>query len=903
MLCLVTAALVGFYLTFDRTAAAPSITLKAIPQSAAMILETNELGEIWRDLSQTNIIWEELRATDLYFRLDVAFHALDSLLVNQKELRGYLADKPAAVSVHVSGARSYSYLLSLQLTKIAEPEEIDRLLPKLFGAGTSVKKRMYDGVAIYTFQPKMLDDPLIYFQYEGLLVISLSSILAEESLRALLRDGSVLSNPSFMDVKETQGHDARAELYINYKQLKNILAQYAGAGSRDAAFFSQPYAEWSALDINLKSNAVVMNGFVLSPDSSDAWLGAFRDSPPVAMELLDYMPSNTAYFAFLGFDDFHKWRQRQLLTLQRSNRRYSLENEIKKYDDACDCDISDLALSWIGSQAVALITEPATDEYAQNQLAIFMAADGDKAEGKLILLHEKLAKGEAQAEAFGAYEIYPLPLGTFYGAALSEAFEGLKDPYFTRVGDAILMANSINALRNLLNGLSTKNTLVNDDGFAALSEQISGSSNLLIYSSLARSPYIYQHLLDEENGKAILAQAEVLKKFEAFIYQVSHYRGDLYYNNIYLKHNPAYKKETNSLWELQVKNTVSQKPSLLTNHYTDALEIFLQDDSNRVYLISNTGKLLWELPLKGKITSDIHQVDVYKNGKLQILFSTATQLYLIDRNGNNVESYPVKFSKPASNGVSVADYDNSRDYRFFIGLAGGEILTYDVKGSIVEGWEYSDPDGDIVSPVKHIRIKSKDYLFARNRAGDIRLLDRKGDLRQKTTQKILAPAKGEPQLALGSKITESSLFYVDSAGYAYRQGFNDRFEKIRLTEKAILDYDFADLDGDGSLDCVVLSATSLQAFKMSGAILFSVDLAESQSYSIQLFLFPKNAVRIGLTDPQAEQLLLYEANGAVRNGFPIYGSTPFAVGDMNSDGYFNLITAGKDGFMYAYAIE
>ncbi len=904
------AAIYGFYRTFDRSVAAPSIALKAIPQSAALIIETDEAGELWRDLSQTNIMWEELKETDFYFKLDAAAHAIDSLLTRQKDFRKYISDKPMAVSVHVSGARDYNYLLSIQLESETEGDEIIKGLKALFRAKDEISKRTYDGVEIYSIIPGIFESSISFFVKDDLLVMSMAPILVEEGVRALQQDASVLTNTGFLNVRKTRGRDSRGEVYINYKQLKTIIGQYASDENKNKAFFTQPYADWSALDLNLKTNAVSLNGFVMSKDSSDAWLGAFRSGDAPRMNVLKFMPSNTAYFAFFGFGNFQKFRERQLDIYARSNRKYSIESKRKEYSDLCDCDMNKLALSWIGSQAASFIVEPASENYTQNHFAVFETDNPDKAWESLLEIEKQRSEildKAAEVETFGDFEIHKLEIGTFYGKVLSEGFDGLEDPYFVKMDNAILMASSLNALRNLVQKLSEsengENTLAADKGFMDLGDQISGNSHFVIYSSLSRSPLIYQNILGEKYAKDLAGHTDLLRKFQAFVYQVSYYKKDLYYNNVYFKYNPEYKKETNSLWEKQLKANVRSKPYLLKNHYTNALEIFVQDENNRIYLIGNTGKLLWEMEVDGPILSDVNQVDVYRNEKLQILFSTEKTIYLLDRNGNNVESYPIKLPSPATNGITIADYDNSRDYRFFIAVEGGKILSYDVNGKQIEGWDFKDTEGNIVSEVKHIRIKSKDYIFAFNDKGKIHLLNRQGESRHNVEQKMTKPASGQYQFDLKSKIDDSGVYYVDSDGHAYRQGFNDRFTKVKLTDQVILDYDFVDLNKDGSLESVILTANAVEGFSLKGDIIFNNSLEKSDNYSLQSFLFPDNVVRFGITDPANEKVTLYDSNGKVYSGFPLYGSQEFAIGDMNRDGYFNLITAGKDGFVYAYAIE
>lgn len=899
-------AMFWFYRSFDKTDPRLADALRAVPPSAALIFETEDAADIWRDLSQTNLIWDELRATDYYFRLDQAAHAIDSAMRHQDALRSYMARKPIAISVHSSGARSYSYLLSLQLAGEASPAEVKEALTGLFKPRDDIKTKTYDGVELHTIIPGYFDQEVHFFVHEGLLVMSFSILVAEESIRVLRQESSVISNPSFVQVRKTKGSDARGQFYVNYKQLHPILAQYASKESRQHRFFTQTYADWSALDVSLKANAIVMNGFVQSRDSSDAWLGAFRNLKAPSMKVLDYMPSNTAYFAFFGYGDFLKFRAQQKRVAEIAKQSFAFETTKKEYDAKCNCKSESLALDWIGSQAAAFITEPAGEDYVQNQYAVFATRDASKAWKSLTELNTAFTaenqKGES--EIYREFEIQKLNVGNIYGDLLGEAYAGITDPYAVKYGDVIIMANSLNGLRTLINAVIAERTLARDKGFAALGNQISGESNLLIYSALARSPYIYQNILDEPHAKNLAKQTDLLRTFQAFVYQVSHYKNDLYYNNVYLRHNPDYKQETNSLWEIALPNPVSKRPYLLTNHYTKALEVFMQDDSNHVYLIGNTGKVIWDVALDGPIVGGVQQVDVYRNSKLQILLSTPKSIYLLDRNGNNVESYPVRLPAKATNAVSVVDYDRSRDYRFFIALEGGGIRAYDIQGKQIKGWDFEGHPSNIVSEVSHLRVKSKDYIFALSDAGEILLLDRQGKPRHQVKQRAVGLADGGYHVESGTNtIEEGGLFYVDTLGAVVKIGFNGRVDRYDFNSERPVDYDFKDINGDGKRECIILSEKSLVAYELNGKKIFDVNVADQSFDQVQYFKFPDGKICFGLSSKETGQVMLYQSNGKPYKGFPLYGGIPIAIGDMNRDGYFNLITASGEGYVYAYAIE
>jgi len=73
--------------------------------------------------------------------------------------------------------------------------------------------------------------------------------------------------------------------------------------------------------------------------------------------------------------------------------------------------------------------------------------------------------------------------------------------------------------------------------------------------------------------------------------------------------------------------------------------------------------LLWKKKLDGKIQGEIQQVDLFKNGFLQMIFSTEKTVWVLDRNGNVVPPFPLYYKNNITP-VEVFDYDQNREYRF-----------------------------------------------------------------------------------------------------------------------------------------------------------------------------------------------------------------------------------------------
>lgn len=192
---------------------------------------------------------------------------------------------------------------------------------------------------------------------------------------------------------------------------------------------------------------------------------------------------------------------------------------------------------------------------------------------------------------------------------------------------------------------------------------------------------------------------------------------------------------TQLLSTLELETNPVTHPFLVKNHQTGNLEVLIQDQENALYLYSQGGKQQWKKRLESRITGPVHQVDLFKNGNLQLAFSTQNSLYILDRNGNNVAPFPLEFKDPITQPLAIFDYDNNRNYRFLI-TQNQDILMYDSKGKIVKGFDFEGTASAITSIPKHIRTGSKDYILVAESNGKLNILSRQGKSRISVKEKI-----------------------------------------------------------------------------------------------------------------------------------------------------------------------
>src|SRR5690606_22295912 len=112
-------------------------------------------------------------------------------------------------------------------------------------------------------------------------------------------------------------------------------------------------------------------------------------------------------------------------------------------------------------------------------------------------------------------------------------------------------------------------------------------------------------------------------------------------HGIFSTTRPIKQNGVNQIAVIQTENNIVDTPVLLRNHTNNATEVAFQDEENNLHLYSSAGELLWRKELDARLSSPIHQVDLFKNGNLQLAFSTPNALYVLDRNGNPVKPFPV----------------------------------------------------------------------------------------------------------------------------------------------------------------------------------------------------------------------------------------------------------------------
>jgi len=393
-------------------------------------------------------------------------------------------------------------------------------------------------------------------------------------------------------------------------------------------------------------------------------------------------------------------------------------------------------------------------------------------------------------------------------------------------------------------------------------------------------------------------------KFESAALQLSAENSELTYASLQAKYNQSTQDFPSLLWEFEPDHPITGAPFYFKNHITGLYEVVVQDKKNTIYLVSTNGQLIWKKQLDGKVLGSISQVDGFKNGKFQLLLSTQNTMYLIDRNGKDVEDFPVVIKqKIADQGIQVMDYDANRTYRILIPTKDNDLLNYSIEGIPVEGWSFKGKNHQIVSNVNHFAVQGKDYVVCTDEKGNVYVLDRRGNSRLSIKQKIIS-SQDHFKITKGSSIEKSLITYTDNVGVIHNVYFDGKQSVMNAGKEYFSEHFFslADINKNGDNEYVYANTSSVDVYNPSLEKIYGFKADSIISNAPEVYSF-NNEAYLGFTSKKANKIYLLDSKGKLYNRFPLDGNTSFSIRDINADGELDLAVGTKQGALRVYSLS
>ncbi len=710
----------------------------SFPEVPVSIIQINNPNELTQALLYNNNYWQDLSNLEQLKTINTVFTLVDSLKEINPDISSVLQNRKLVFSTYADGKFLWS-------TQVSDNEHI------------AIKSLLSNNIS-----------NKLYFAYPAdILLISDDKALIEKSIMQVSSGVSLMdAEEGFNKIKGSAGEGALVNWFINIKAFQNTINEvFKESFNLDDI---NHYARWCGLDVETLEDKIVVNGFAESSGEQD-FLSVFSAQEYTLNTLTSRMPYNTYFFKHYALSDVDEYTQ--------AVDSFSNKHELgyNAYGNLVSLETN------TGENPLLFFRQFFDGEIAygrtpMNEFVIVKLFSPQEAAEKLnYMVNDK--DSEAKLIKKNGLDIYHFNQNGFAASVFGKQFL-LENEYMTIVDNKLIIAPTINFLTYIASRNANTQTLQCAPNFRDANKTLLSIANLSFYVNI---PYVIRNakeFFSEDFTAKIKKNENLWKNFSTFCLQAENSPNGNTFQHFFLQYDRVYKSE-----ELGVRNFASSEsndqftealpndskiaegneelttkkeekvnkeektpnsictpswstnldapaiinPQIVKNHYNGEDEIFIQDEENNIYLISNSGKILWKKSIDGSIIGNVHQVDMLKNNKLQMAFVTENKLYIVDRNGNNLKGYPKTLSKKAIVGLSVFDYDKNKNYRFMIPTADADILLLNMQGEVPTDWNYSGTS-NITTPLQYFNLKGKDYIVTAN-SDKALIVNRRGENR------------------------------------------------------------------------------------------------------------------------------------------------------------------------------
>lgn len=832
--------MVGAYFFFIS-----SSVYSGVPKSAIAVIEVNNWNLFADKLNNTSTS-SELKKTDAAQKLLSQITLIQELLSSDKGLKEEIGSGKTIASVHLTSATDYDFLFTAELSGVNDNTILNRVQSSV--KMRSVKVRIFKNNKVIDV---FLKDgrQLCFAKLKDILMFSFTPFLTENAMTAIQSGDNLANDKNFKTVKEKLSTTADLNLYFNF-QKANVIFPVALRAEK-IALLSDVAAcgTWGRYEVKFSNDKMEMDGSIATnTEATQQTENIFAD------ELHAIIPDHAAYVQFSKVD-----------TLVANTTLLSYFK------------------NWMGNAKAFAILEPLKEDFAEQNVFVISSKDKHKAVKDLKRLVANDGAPVTPIDTFLAFEIYSLNDGSVINQLFGNSLVGFKNCFFCVTNTAVVFCNNLDVLKLLLEKMNKGDVIGKDKNFLATSFSRFGMNSSIQYLNFQRSDLLLRGLIQQ--NFSLYAFASSFKN----VFAVSNTTDHKISSHLTFSNSGEKVATSGLMWKTKLQSASTYTPQIVLNTSSNENEIFVQDTANNIYLISKSGEILFTKNIGEPILGSLNALDYYRNGKQEYIFNSAQHVFIIDRLGNDVASYPLRLSGTATCGMTLANN------RFYIPCNNGSVYGYEMNGRPLSGWSPKGGTGIINNSLLCFSNKKTDFVLAFNSTGKLMLLDTKGNTKWSIDN---LPAGNQSfsllQLNNDFKLLNASsnqLIEISADG-------NDSLKTLIDSASA-----FAAIQtSDSTYTYYFSTGNQIRAYNNNDEFQSAVSVTTPAISSLQI-LNSTTGKYLLANDESAKQVFVYDTSLKTVASFNYNNANSFAVADLFNRNEFTAITVDASGNISCFRIK
>ncbi|WP_085472215.1 PQQ-binding-like beta-propeller repeat protein [Sphingobacterium psychroaquaticum] len=670
---------------------------------------------------------------------------------------------------------------------------------------------------------------------------------------------------------DNNSRKAPLSVYFIHDQVKNMGSHILRSKYGKTIALFDNLGGQSAWNLNFKNDALILSGESETEHKKENYIELFSYQTKTTQSLYNYFPDNTAsYLSFsISNNDRFKEDLRQL---------FEKRNELKTVNTLQE-NIQKQKGIHIGTDIGAILGS----EFA-------VVEQSNQAELLFIRLKNKSTITSRLARLASAVtdSIQRFDQSNILYSLLGDPAKAFPRPYFTQIGDVLVLANSLQTLQEYQKDWRRANLLVGTLGFKNFEKIQGNEANITYFLRMRTSSSLIQRLLKPAYQKTFTNKDNYgYQDFFSWSFQISGNNGR-FLSSIYGIFKSKAALGATPEWTYEFENRPITQPWVFQHSDTSQF-IVVQEQDHTIHGIHPAGKKLWSTVFSGRVVGEAQQLD----DRSIILLTDKDRLYRFDTSGKPLPGFSISLPATPTATPTIAQINNEQ--LIFI-PAGRRMLVYDIQGKEVESWKNKTIDGQI-----HFDIKIQEgHVYVGTDNGHFYQYDDHGKLLKEEI--LYSTTFKNPITVAPNSDNKSVLYTVDTDGYLYTLDFVNKPTRRKISNwdsKTRLAFE-STVNRNNPL-MVSLNKKELATYSVRDTSkIFGFNFTQEVTDRPQFFRNDANSVFIGVAERANSLIYLFDEKGAVVNGFPIEALPNFYYGkiDYNSGNY--LLCIRRDKKLYAF---
>lgn len=690
-------------------------SLNLISPDAVFVFETEQADQTWNELVNQPV-WEIISQLPAFSKISTQLISLDSLTGANGEISRILRGKQVTISYHATGIDSFELLFSVNFGATTPQDFLEKIksqVPK----DIRIQSRKYSDLDVLEFFGPDNNRKWSLTILGNVLLASSSSFIVEEAIRLYIsEDQNSLATRLGENLEAGSG---LGRLLISAKGISKLLEGISADRENSAVKELSLNETILSLELSFDENQLTFKGPAILSNEIN-FTPSVRANFPEMQKLISNRTQSLTQINLDGIFESQKLQNPAFIPKSTISGEIQTRLTDRGFLDNFSGELYFLELENLGNQL-------------QNQ--VLLARTVDPAQTFAFLKEFRNGTDSDQSDFYRDSEILFFPEEEFPAHLFGGKFIGFPQTHISLIGEVLILSNSAPGMKMILDDFAQGNTWSKAPESATETKSINPASG---YSKTFFFEKIWAKWEEKSNpswSPFIQKYASVFQSFPYLTLRINQIGGKPE-ASLSIPYFSDEKKVVNDQKGLiltpsqtiSLPEKITYGPKSILNFSDKSEDLVLQDANHILYLVNSAGETVYTQKLSGPIVSDAFQIDYLKNGKLQLLIATADRLYAIDRLGNSLPGFPVSLKNEKITHLNLVDYDNSREYRYFLSTESGNLWLLDRNGKDLDGWNPMKlSEKSVLSPT-HIRVPGKgDFMVTQTEKGKMYFFNRRGE--------------------------------------------------------------------------------------------------------------------------------------------------------------------------------